>query len=132
MARSRRPQRLALVGHDAGGVEIPGRAKALASGQAPCGELNEKARGVISGTLMPQVDAGHAPREQPIAAVEGVDDDDVVGELQRGLDRFGEPALDARPHNQPIDDHVDRVVPAAVERDVVVERRELAVDARLA
>ena len=35
-------------------VEVPGGAEPLAAVQAPCGELNEKARGDISGTLMPQ------------------------------------------------------------------------------
>ena len=36
------------------GIEIVDRAEPLAFGQAPCGELNEKARGVISGMLTPQ------------------------------------------------------------------------------
>jgi hypothetical protein len=76
-------------------------------------------------------DARHLPREQAIALVEAVDDDDVVGELQRGLDRLGEPALDARPHDQPIDDDLYRVVLPAIELDVVLERPELPVDARL-
>ena len=42
------------------------------------------------------VDAGQPPREQPVAAVERVDDDDVVGEVERDLDRLGEPALEPR------------------------------------
>ena len=39
--------------------------------------------------------ARQPPREQPIAAVQRVDDDDVVGEAERDLDRLGEPPLDA-------------------------------------
>ena len=42
-----------------------------------------------------------------------------------------EPALDARLHDQPIDDDLDGVVAAAIELDVFVERAEHAVDARL-
>ena len=78
------------------------------------------------------VDARQPPREQPVAAVERVDDDDVVGEVERGLDRFGQPALDAAADDQPIDDDFDGVVAAAIELDVLFERAELAVDARLA
>ena len=101
------------------------------SGHAPCGELNENARGVISGMLSPQ--STHASRREnsrsPVSR--RVDDDDVVGQAERRLDRLGQPPLDAASHDQPIDDDVDRVVAAAVELDVLVERAELAVDARL-
>ncbi len=45
--------------------------------------------------------------------------------------RLGEPALDARLHDQPVDDDVDRMIAPAVELDVLVERTEHAVDARL-
>ena len=76
-------------------------------------------------------DAGELAREQPIAAVERVDDDDVAGEAERDFDRFGEPPFDAAPHDQPIDDDLDRVVAAPVEADVVFERTRLTVDARL-
>ena len=100
------------------------------SWQAPCGELNENARGVISGMLMPQFGHAMPPREQPIAAVERVDDDDVVGELEGEIDRIGQPALDAGLDDQAIDEHVDRVVLPPIELDLIVERDELAVDAR--
>ena len=100
------------------------------SGQAPCGELNENARGVISGTLNAAGHARQTPREEPIAAVERVDDDDVVGEGERGLDRIREPPFDPRADDQAIDDHFDRVVAPPIELDVVFEGTQLAVDAR--
>ena len=34
----------------------------------------------------------------------------ALGEAQRGLERVGEPALDARPAHEPVDDDLDRVV----------------------
>ena len=60
-----------------------------------------------------------------------IDDDDVVGEVERDLDRLGQPALDAAADDQAIDDDVDRVVAAPIELDVLLERAELPVDARL-
>ena len=63
--------------------------------------------------LMPHQRAGEPAREQPVAAVEGVDDDDVVGEPSAISIRLGEPPLDAGLDDQPIDDDVDRVVLAA-------------------
>ena len=76
------------------------------------------------------VRARHPARKQPVAALERVDDDDVVGELQGEVERFGQAALDARLDDQAIDEHVDRVVLAAVELDLLVERDEAAVDPR--
>ena len=35
---------------------------------------------------------------------------DTLGEAQRGLERVGEPALDAGPAHQPVDDDLDRVL----------------------
>ena len=76
------------------------------------------------------LDAREFPREQPVAAFERVDDDDVVGEVERHLDRFGKPALDARLHDEPIDHDFDRVIPAPIEGEVLVERSKHPVDAR--
>src|SRR5690606_1857616 len=71
----------------------------------------------------------HAPREQPIAPVERVDDDDVVGKLQRELDRLGEPPLDAALDDEAVDENVDGMIAPLVELDVVLERNELPIDA---
>ena len=51
--------------------------------------------------------------------------------VEGGFERLGEAALDAGLDDQAIDDHLDRVVAPAIELDVVFERAELAVDARL-
>ena len=40
---------------------------------------------------------------------------DALGELQRGLERVGEPALDAGAAHQPVDDDLDRVLLVALE-----------------
>src|SRR5439155_24999623 len=79
----------------------------------------------------PAVDAGQPAREEPIAAFVGVDDDDVVGEIEGDVDRFGEPALDAAPDDDAVDHHLDRVIPAPIELDVLFERPEQPVDPRL-
>ena len=70
--------------------------------------------------------------EELIATVEGVDDNDLVGKRERGLERFGQPSLDTRLDDQSIDDDLDRVVAATIELEVFVERTELTIDARLA
>src|SRR4030095_15923499 len=77
------------------------------------------------------VDAGQPPREQPIAALVGVDDDNVFRKIQRGVDRLGEPAFDAAADDQAVDDDLYRVIAPAIEPDVLFERAELTVDARL-
>ena len=124
-------ERLGLVGHDAIRIEVVHRAEALALGARAVRRVERKRARRHLGHADAALDAGQLAREQPIAALERVDDDDVVGEVQGHLDRFGEPALDARLHDQPIDDDVDGVVAPAVELDVFVERAEHAVDAGL-
>ena len=107
------------------------RAQALAFGARAVRRVErERARRHL-GHADAALDARQPAREQPVAAVERVDDDDVVGEVQRHLDRFGQAALDARLHDQPIDDDLDGVIAAAIELDVFVERAEDAVDAGL-
>ena len=133
-ARSRRPAATASRrGRSRAGRSPRSAPRPWQAGQAPCGELNENARGDISGTLMPQYDARQPPREQPVAAVERVDHDDVVGQLQRDLDRLGQPPLDAARGRSA--GRRRRRWCGCVRRsscDVVLERLELAVDARLA
>ena len=58
---------------------------------------------------------------EPIAAVERVDDHDVVGEGERGLDRIRESPFDPRADDQAVDDHFNRVVAPAIQLDVVFE-----------
>ena len=101
------------------------------SGHAPCGELNENARGVISGMLRPQ--STHASRRENSRSPPS-------NELMTTMSsaRFSATSTDSvsRRSTPPrmisaIDDDLDRVVAAAIELDVLLERSELAVDARL-
>ena len=77
------------------------------------------------------VDAREPAGEQPVAAVERIDHDDVVGQVEGDIHRFGQPALHAAAHDHAIDEDLDRVIAAPIERDVLLERAELSVDARL-
>ena len=124
-------QRLRLVRHDEARIEVVGGAEALTvRARAVRRVERERARRHL-GHRDAADDAGQPPREQLIAALERVDDDDLVGEVERDLERFREAPLDAGLDDQPIDDDVDGVIAAAIELDVLVERSELAVDARL-
>ena len=122
---------LDVVGHDLPGVEVPGGAQSLAGRAGAVRRVEGEGARRHLGHADAAVDAGELAREQAVAAVERVDDDDAVGQVERRLDRLGQPALDARAHDQPVDHDVDGVVLPAVERQVVVEALELAVDARL-
>ncbi len=113
------------------GIEVPGRAQPLARRARAVRRVEREGARRHLGHADAAVDARHLAREQPVALVEAVDDDDVVGQLQGGFHRLGEAALDARAHDQPVHDDLDRVVLLAIELDVVFERLELAVDARL-
>ena len=124
-------ERLGRIGHDTGRIEVPRRAQTLARRARAMWRVEGKRARRHLGHADAAVDARHLAREQPVALVEAVDDDDVVGQLQGGFDRLGETSLDARAHDQPIDDDLDRVVLLAIELDVVFEGLELAVDARL-
>ena len=124
-------ERLGLVGHDAIRIEIVHRPEPLALGARAVRRVEGKRARRHLGHADAALDAGQLAREQPIASFERVDDDDIVGKIQGDLDGFGQPALDARLHDQAIDDDVDGVVAAPVELDVFVERAEHAVDARL-
>ena len=124
-------ERQRIVGDDAQRIEVPGRPEALARRARAVRRVErERARRHFRNA-----DAAHDARElarkQAIAAVERIDHHHVVGELQRHLDRLGEPPLDAAPDDQPVDDDLDVVVAAAIEGDVFLERTQLAVDARL-
>ena len=131
-ARSRRrPATSISSGTTRCGSKSIDRAEPLAVGARAVRRVEREGARRHLGHAQAAVDAGQPPREQPIAAVERVDDDDVVGEIERDVDRFGQPPLDAAADDHAIDDHLDGVVAAPIELDVLFERAELAVDARL-
>ena len=63
-----------------------------------------------------------------LVAVTSCDLGHALGQLQRRLERVGEPALDAVALHQPVDDDLDRVLLVAGEVDLVGELVHLAVD----
>ena len=121
-------QRQRLVWHKARGIEVVHGAKPLAVRTRAVRRVEGEGPGRHLRHADAAVGACEPPGKQAIAAVERVDDDDVVGEVQRDLDRFGQPAFDAGFQDQPIDDDLDRVVAPAIQLDVFVERAKLAVD----
>ena len=60
--------------------------------------------------------------------VDEVEDHQPAGEVERGLDRVGEPALGGRLDREPVDDDLDGVLLLLVELRRLVERVGLAVD----
>ena len=115
-------------GHDQMRVEVIRRAKALAIRTRAVRRVERKGPRRHFGHRDAACHARKATRKQLVATLVCVDDHDVVGEVQRELEGVGQTALDARPDDQPIDDRLDRVVPSAIELDVLLERAELAVN----
>ena len=108
-------------------------------GHAPNGELNENERGSSSSVSM-SCSLGQAIRSENRICLCGSlasrstrsQHDQARGEVQRGLDRVGEPALRRRLRREPVDDDLDRVLLLLVELrravDHVGELDRLAVD----
>jgi hypothetical protein len=63
-----------------------------------------------------------------LARVDEVDDDEPLRERQRRLDGLRQPRPQVVFHDQPVDDHFDRVLELLVERRRLVERVLLSVD----
>ena len=60
--------------------------------------------------------------------VDQLDLDETVRQRHRGLDRVGQPLAQLALHHQPVDDDRDVVLELLVERDLLVEPAQLAVD----
>ena len=125
-AVEQRPRR---VRHQALRIEVPRGAQALTRRARAVRRVEREGARRHLRDAHAAGDARQAPGEQPIATVERVDDHNLVGECQRGLDRLGQPPFDARAHDHAVDHDIDGVVAPAFERDLVLERAELAVDA---
>ena len=137
LRRARRPRRdRALadrqrrVGHDQLGIDLhlrpePGAARAGAvrrvEAEDPRLELDQArpvhgARELLASTSGPRRLSTQLDLDQP------------VGERDRGLDRVRQPLAQLGLHHQPVDDHRDVVLVLLVERDLLVEPPQLAVD----
>ncbi len=64
----------------------------------------------------------------PLSLRDDLDLGDAFGQLQRGLQRVGEAAFDARPPHQPVDDDLDLVLLVPLELELGREVDDLAVD----
>ena len=60
--------------------------------------------------------------------VDELDLDEPVGQRHRGLDRVGQPLAQLALHDQPVDDDRDVVLELLVERDLLIQPPQLAVD----
>ena len=117
-----------LVGHDPRRIEVLQRAEPVTGGTRAVRRVErERARRHLRHAD-PALDAGHAARKQPIPPAVRVDDDDVVRQGQRELDRLGEAPLGAAAHDETVHHHVDPVVPPPIEPRFVLDGADLAVD----
>ena len=71
---------------------------------------------------------GETAREEPVATAKRVDDDDFIRQRERDLDGLGQPPFRPFPDHQAIDHDLDRVVPAPVQRELVLQRADRAID----
>ena len=120
-------QRLAFIGHHALRIEVHGGTESLTVRARSVGRIERERAGRHLRHADPAINARQAPREQPIAAVERVDDDDVVGQVERNLNRLAQPSFRASTDDQPVHDDLNRMVAPAVQPEVLLERPELAV-----
>ena len=125
-------ERFRLVRHHEPRIEVVGRAQPLAALAGTVRRVEREGPRRHLRHRQPARDAGQLAREELIARLERVDDDDLVRQAQRHFERFGQAALDTALHDQPIHHHVDVVVAATVELQILVKRSELAVDTGLA
>ena len=123
------------VGHDQLGVDLHAGAEAVALGAGAERRVErERPRLELVGVDRVVVGARHLLGELQLAAgVLGVEVDEVehhqpAGEVERGLDGVGEPALGGRLDREPVDDHLDGVLALLVEGGRAVEGVGLAVD----
>ena len=123
------------VGYDEVGVDLHPGAEAVALGTGAERRVEgERPRLQLVGVDGVVVGARHLLGELQLAAgvldrkVDEVEDDQAVGQPQRGLHRVGEPALGRGLHRQSVDDDLDGVLLLLVELGRVVERVGLAVD----
>ena len=129
------PQRRGRVGHDQLGVDLHPGAEAAALGAGAERRVErERARLELVGVDGVLVGAGHPLAEPQLARrvlgrqVDEVEHHQPAGQVERGLDGVGEPALRRALDREPVDDDLDRVLLLLVELGRVVERVGLAVD----
>ena len=126
--------RQVLVGDDELGVDLEPRAEPVARGTGPVRRVERE----VAGREFVEGDAVVGAREllaeglELLAAVVGLDRDggDALGELERGLDRIGDPPADVGLGDQAVDHDLDRVLVGLGQPDGFGQVADLAVDAR--
>ncbi len=114
------------------GIEELLAAQAVA-GRAGAGRVVEREHPRLElGDRIAAHRAGEACREGDVVAlaVHEMHDGDAVGEIQRGLERFGEALLQVLADLEAVDHHADVVLLVLVQRRDLVELVDLAVDQR--
>ena len=92
--------------------------------ERPRRELGQRRAVLRAGELL-----GVDPRARGAAVAQRLlDPHEAVRQRRRRLQAVGEPPAQVVPHDQPVDDHLDRVGELLVERRDVVDRVRLAVD----
>ena len=117
-----------IVGDDPRGIEVLHGAEPVAGGTGAVRRVEREGPRRHLRDADAALDAGHAPREQPVAPAQRVDDHDVVGQGQGELDRLGEPPLGPAAHDEPVHHRLDPVVPPPIQLRLVFDRAHLAVD----
>ena len=124
-------QRLRPIGDDLCRIEVVLAAQAIALRARPINAVKGERTRLQDRNVDAAFRTGQLRRVQPLLAFDDGDQHQAVGQLHGQLDRLHQPALDARLHQQPIDDQLDGMVLALVELDFFVRNiAQLAVDAR--
>ena len=128
------PDRERRVGDQQLGVEVVADAQAVARRAHPLRAVEAEELRAGRVEAQPAGRAGVVRREQEVGLPLGRDDDRPLAELQRLLDRLGQPPALRGPQRrhrlEPVDDDLDVVLDLPVERQVVGQVDDLAVDPR--
>ena len=114
-------QRLAGVGNDLVGIEVPAASEAAASFTGAIRAVERERARLQNRDIGAAPGAGKLLGIQFFIAAEFCDDDQTAGHPGGGLDRVFDPFLLAFANGDPIHDDLDGVVAPAVEVDVVLE-----------
>ena len=126
-----------LIGDDQLGVDLEAEAQAGAiraravgcvEGERPRLDLVEGERVVVGARALFGESA--SPIRVVSVQVDAVDDDEAIGEPQRGFNRVGEALAHALAHHEAVDDDLDRVLEFLLQLRRILQSHGLAVDDR--
>ena len=112
------------------GIDLHGAADAGTGRAGAEGAVEGKEMGLDFRQAHMAVGAGEMLAEgQHLVRTHAQDMDDAAGQLGRRFQRIGQAGQDAVLNNQPVDDHVDRVLLILVQGNIVRQQIYLSVDA---